>query len=120
MESTRQLTQVFKQLLRLLKKENKALINNDGTQIEKIVKQKEQLIDSLSQIKRPLLDNELKLANEIKQLQDDNLLLTRQAMTFNNNFLQLVGESAKKVNATYSKKGSLSTQEDVSFVNHSM
>lgn len=120
MESVKSATPILKQLLRLLKKENKALVNNNGLLIEKIVVQKEKLVQQLSIVNRPLHDNELKLVKEIKELQDDNLLLTHQAISFNNHFLQLVGESAQKVNATYSNKGNLSTQEQVNFVNQSM
>ncbi len=120
MESNKSLVPVLKQLLRLLKKENKALIRNDGNQIEQLVSQKEQLVNQLVMVERELTAIELNLALEIKQLQDDNLLLTKQAMAFNDNFIQTVGQNAQKVNATYSKKGSLSIQEDVGFVNQSM
>ncbi len=120
MEANKQLLSTLKQLLRLLKKENNALVKNDGTQIEKIVSQKEELVEKIGDVNRPLSEAEKKIAIEIKQLQDDNLLLTRQAMSFNNNFLKLVGESAQKNNATYSKKGSLSVQDDVNFINHSI
>lgn len=120
MESNKQLMPILKQLLRLLKKENNALIANDGAQIEKIVFQKEQLIEQISGFKFSLSEKERELVVEIKQLQDDNLLLTRQAISYSNNFLKLVGENAQKTNATYSRKGNLSVQEDISFVNQSM
>lgn len=120
MQNSKQLLPILKQLLKVLKKENKALKNNDGVQIEKILKQKEPLTEQLSLVDRELTEAEIKIALEIKQLQDNNLLLTRQAVAFTDNFLKIVGQSAQKNNATYSKKGSLTPQEDLSFINQSM
>ncbi|MGX7023599.1 flagellar protein FlgN [Vagococcus hydrophili] len=120
METTKQLTPLLKQLIRILKKENKALIESDGVKIEKISKQKETIADSLKLVTSIPSDNEKKLLLEVKQLQDDNLLLTQQAISFNDNFLKVVGDAAQKTNATYSRQGSLQKQTDVGFINHSM
>ncbi|HCM88632.1 MULTISPECIES: hypothetical protein [Vagococcus] len=120
MEPTKQITPTLKQLIRVLKKEKKALLESDGIQIEKIVKQKELIVDSLSSIKGVPNESEKGLLREVKELQDNNLLLTKQAMAFNDNFIKAVGEIAQKTNATYSNKGNLKNQVDVGFINHSM
>lgn len=120
METNKHLTSYLKQLLRLLKKEKKALVKNDGVQIEKIVKQKEQLVEPLNSFKGIPSVEEKKLIAEIKQVQNDNLLLTKQAIAFNDRFLSAVGTGMKKANSTYSSSGRLASQEDLGFINHSM
>ena len=119
MESTKQLTLTLKQLIRLLKKEHKALVSNDNNHFEKLVKQKEQLVEELAEMTGTPTRLDIKLIEEVKNLQDSNLLLTKQAIAFNDNFIKAVGETAKKSNATYSKKGGLSVQEDIGFINQS-
>lgn len=120
METNKQLMSSLKQLLKLLKKEKKALIKNDGIQIEKLVKQKEQLVAPLNNYKGVPSTEEKELIREIKQVQNDNLLLTKQAIAFNDRFLSAVGSGMKKANSTYSSSGRLSSQEDLGFINHSM
>lgn len=120
METTKQLLPILKQLNKILKKEHKALVSNDNIQVEKLVKEKEEIVERLSSISSKPTVAESKLLQEIKQLQDDNLLLTKQAIAFNNNFLQIVGETVQKTNATYSKKGGLAIQDDIGFINQSI
>lgn len=120
MEVRKTFSPLLKQLLRLLKKERKALIKNDGISLEKIVRQKEQLITPLHTIKEIPNEEETKLLKEIKQIQNDNLLLTKQAIAFNDHFLSAVGAGMKKQISTYSNNGNLKTQEDIGFINHSM
>lgn len=119
-KTDKQLNAALKKLLRLLKKEKKALIHLDGNLVERIVKEKEQLLDPLSLSSEvPSLEDK-KLILHIKELQNDNLLLTRQAIAFNDHFLSAVGEQVKQQNTTYSNKGNLRNQEDIGFINHSM
>lgn len=120
MEVRKSFSPLLKQLLRLLKKEKKALIKNDGILLEKIIKQKEELIIPLNSIKEIPNEEETKLLKEIKRIQNDNLLLTKQAIAFNDHFLSAVGSGMKKQNSTYSNNGNLKTQEDIGFINHSM
>lgn len=119
MEQDRQLQQLLRKFISLLKKEKKALIKNDGQQVSQIVKEKEAFVELLAAFE-PTEDSDVRvLVLNIRDLQEDNLLLTEQALSYHNAFLSAVTQGLKKTNATYSRYGNLSGQEDVSLINQS-
>lgn len=100
-------------LYKILQTENVALINNKGEEIEKIVEIKEQLAKELEAHNINEIDQvdeeTLSLIKEIINLQETNLMLTQQAMSYTNTFLSALQKEAQK-NITYSEKGN--TKED--------
>lgn len=119
MEQDRQLQQLLRKFIGLLKKEKKALIKNDGQRVSQLVKEKEAFVALLAAFE-PTENAEVRtLALRIRDLQEDNLLLTEQALSYHDMFLSAVTQGLKKTNSTYSRQGSLSGQEDVSLINQS-
>lgn len=93
-------------ILKLLKTEQKILERNDGDALLEIIEQKESYIDGLGKFKGIDLEDEkiMNLIEEINSLQELNLLLTRQALSFQENFLASLKKAAKNSN-TYSNIG---------------
>ncbi|MDY4066040.1 MAG: flagellar motor switch protein, partial [Ligilactobacillus agilis] len=77
-EFYRQLSQ-FK---RLLVKEKQALIKNENQKVADLLPQKEKYLPSLQNYAGPLGEQTKLLLKEIKELQETNLLLTKQALSF--------------------------------------
>lgn len=119
MEQDRQLQQLLRKFIGLLKKEKKALIKNDGQRVSLLVKEKETFVTLLGDF-QPTDNPEVKaLALRIRELQADNLLLTEQSLSYQEAFLSAVTQGMKKANTTYSRQGNLGGQEDINLVNHS-
>ncbi|MBP1042016.1 flagellar protein FlgN [Vagococcus sp. BWB3-3] len=119
MEQDRQLQQLLRKFISLLKKEKQALIKNDGPRVSQLVKEKESFVELLGGFE-PTGNPEIRdLVLKIRDLQADNLLLTEQALSYHDTFLSAVTQGLKKANSTYSRYGNLSEQEDVSLINQS-
>lgn len=109
----------LKQFISILKKEQKALIQNKNEKIEAIVKQKEEFVAVFESFE-PVDSPEIKqLILEIKELQTTNLMLTEQAIQYNDAFLSAVVKESKKTQSTYSADGKYTQQKDVSFIEQS-
>ncbi|WP_027108659.1 flagellar protein FlgN [Lacticigenium naphthae] len=96
-----------------LQREKIALIENKGEELRDIVAAKEALTAELESASLPETnkDEYIPVIDEIRQLQEGNLLLTQQAMSFTDAFLQSLQESVKKEKRGYSKKGKYQENE---------
>lgn len=104
-------------ILKLLKEEEKVLIKNDGDALFEIIEKKDKYIKDLEKYKGIDLEDEsiMDLIGEIDSLQELNLLLTRQALSFQENFLDSLSKAAKNSN-TYSNIGNYEKNDSVNII----
>jgi len=57
---------------------------------------------------------------EIKQLQETNLLLTKQALQYQEKMMEAITDSAKTSGSTYSKNGQYSAEKQSSIIDQSL
>lgn len=117
MAQERELQQLLKKFIRLLKKEKKALIKDEGTKIMEIVEEKKAFVELLSEFQSATSELSMSLIQEIQELQTDNLLLTEQTLSYQEAFLSAISASVKDVNPTYSRQGNIQGPKDISLVN---
>lgn len=108
----------------LLEDEKKALIKNDGSTVQNIVLEKESIVKRLSNFENVDPSNDEKineLVKEIRELQETNLLLTKQALSFQVGMLDLILENAESNSNsnTYSEKGTYYKNKGASFIDKS-
>lgn len=104
-------------MIKLLKEEKKLLIENQGQALMEIIDRKNSYIKDLEKFKGIDLkdDKIMELIGEIDSLQELNLLLTRQALAFQENFLQALAKQSKNSN-TYSNVGSYDKSSSVNII----
>lgn len=105
-----------------LQREKAALLSNDGVAFDSIVTEKQTFLSQLEAASfegcsRVAVENEV---NEIKELQECNVLLTRQAISYHDSILDALSEGMEKNSRTYSKKGQLSPSKKVGLFNQSV
>lgn len=101
----------------LLKEEKEALKVNDGSKVTEIVEQKMSLVEDLEKIDLSSISTDdvtARLVKEIQDLQETNLLLTKQALNFNDNLMQAIVSNIGKTGNTYSNNGGYTKQQDPS------
>lgn len=105
-----------------LKLEKAALIANDSSAFEKIVAEKQEFLVQLEEASfegcsRVAIEQEV---SEIQELQECNLLLTKQALSYHNSLLKAITDGTEKSSRTYSKKGQLSSSNNAGLFNQSI
>lgn len=99
--------ELCEKLLILLQSEKEALIHNDSEKIEEVVSKKEEIVSAINEIELDEINQEdelIALIKEIKEKQERNLMLTKQAMNYTGSFISAFQNEANK-NITYSKEG---------------
>ena len=117
MTSSKDLYNHLDSLLKLLQEEKEALIHNDVVKVSKIVEKKNEYIEKLA-VSSTILEEAkdvipstvevsplLQLINEIKIIQETNLLLTKQSLSYQNGLLESISKSIQNTSNTYSAKG---------------
>ena len=95
----------------LLQKERKVLIKGHAEKLTDIVARKEKFIPLFQEYQGDLSDSAKDIIAKIKEQQEENLLLTQQAMSFQDMLLDTIKDNIKKVNhVTYGKESSYHTQ----------
>ncbi|WP_028273277.1 flagellar export chaperone FlgN [Atopococcus tabaci] len=119
---TRTLPELLESFKAVLLKEKEALIQNDGEAVQAIVKEKEAYVEALNQAEwnDEEKDTVRQLAMDIRELQETNLLLTKQAMKYTDTFLQAFQKEAKKKPITYSKRGSYEQNSSAGLLDQSL
>lgn len=110
----------LKKIIKLLKEEKEALVKNDGAKIVEIVEMKNKLIEKLSQFSGlDIVENEksISLIREINSLQEVNLLLTKQALSYQEVLLESISQNVHNNSNTYSAKGSYDSTNEVNLIN---
>ena len=113
----------LKIIYNLLIKERVALINNDVGKISEIVEQKNEQIEELKKYKGVGIKNFEEVANlieEINSMQELNLLLTNQALSYQNALLESISHSVNNIINTYSSNGKYETKNNMSIIDQSV
>lgn len=117
------LTQHLEKLYEILQVENKALINNQGKKMEEIVAKKQEITKELEGYDLGEVDLDRQdvksLVQKTRDLQETNLVLTKQAMNYADTFISAFQKEANK-NITYSEKGKEKEAGSSSLLNRSL
>ena len=105
-----------------LQRDKQALMANDSAAFENIVTEKQAFLNLLKEVSFEDCDRLTveKEASEIKELQECNVLLTRQAISYHDSVLDALSEGMEKKSRTYSKKGQLSPAKNAGLFNQSV
>ena len=109
--------------MNLLKDEKKALIDNDGNKVITIVESKTLALEKLSKFKGYDIENSKKITSiigEINELQEINLLLTKQALSFQDVLLESISKNIQSLSNTYSGKGHYEVSTNINLVDESV
>lgn len=123
MNDTKRLQGALKELMKLLQEEKAVLLQNDAAALEKIVAGKNELIPVIreEQEKGIVPDEAVRAyAQEIEKLQEVNQLLTRQALSFQEEIFKALSKNTAVKHNTYSKEGSLNRTKEVSIIDQSV
>lgn len=118
-----ELREILGDLIQLLKEEKKALIQNDGNRVREIVLEKERYIDRISEFKAMDIEEDrgfMGLIEEINSLQELNLLLTNQALSYQNSILESILNNANGVANTYSANGNYAKESNINLIDQSV
>lgn len=110
----------LKKIIKLLNEEKEALVKNDGAKIVEIVEMKNKHIEKLSQFSGlDIVGNEksISLIREINSLQEVNLLLTKQALSYQEVLMESISKNVQNNSNTYSAKGSYDSTNEVNLIN---
>lgn len=113
----------LKNIIKLLEEEKEALVSNDADHVAEIVMKKNELINNLSAFKGMDIENSreaMKLIKEINQMQELNLLLTKQALSYQNAILESISQNLNNFANTYSSKGTYEKANNVNIIDQSV
>ncbi|KRL37598.1 hypothetical protein [Liquorilactobacillus uvarum] len=88
---------------RLLKKERAFLIKDKAEELVELVKQKEKFVPVLDEYQGAVTVKTKDLIKQIRVQQDENLLLTKQALSYQKMLMTAIKDNIKAPAATYSK-----------------
>ena len=110
----------LKKIIKLLNEEKEALIQNNGDKIIEILDSKNKLIEKLSQFSGlDIIGNEksIGLIQEINSLQEVNLLLTKQALSYQDVLMESISQNVQNNSNTYSAKGNYEGTNEINLIN---
>lgn len=119
----RELISSLSRMRRLLIDEKKALVRNDVDKLSTIVDKKDQLIQKINSNKNIDIKDKEKvrlLMEEVRSIQELNLLLTEQALSYQKVLLDSVSDNINSLTNTYSSKGKYETNNSISIVDQSI
>lgn len=123
MNETRRLQGALRDLLKILKEEKEVLLKNDALTLEKIVARKNEIVTIIQEEKEKgvVADEAVRsYALEIEKLQEVNHLLTRQALSFQEEIFKALSKNTAVKHNTYSKEGSMNRTKEVSIIDQSV
>jgi len=123
MNETRKLQSVLNELVKLLEMEKDVLIKSDAVTLTKIIEMKNELMKAVEEEKNKgvLADEEVRgLGEKIQRLQETNLLLTKQALTYQEEIFKALAKSNTSKFNTYSAKGGMSNEKEVRLIDQSV
>lgn len=97
---------LLNELKTLLLEEKEMLIRQESSKIQEIIAKKESFAEQLDGVEVEELNKEAvhNLVKEVKELQETNKMLTKQAINYTEVFLTALQKEVQK-DTTYSKKG---------------
>ncbi|EJF02228.1 hypothetical protein [Liquorilactobacillus mali] len=102
--------------VKLLKKEKNYLIKDDGESLTDLLPEKEGFVEILKEYQGDVSEKARELITEIKAQQEENLLLTRQAIGYQNMLMGAVKKNLSSPAGTYSKGAQVYAQPRTNFV----
>lgn len=107
-------------LVQLLESEREALLENQGERVATIVEEKQTFLHTMATVDLKTVDlKTLKpLIETIRQLQETNLILTKQTLHYQKVVLDALSEG-KKAGKTYSKLGTPISNNQANLLNQS-
>ena len=123
MKQSKELKKHLSSIIEILNEEKTALIQGDGNKIVEIVERKNHYIETISEFKGLNLQEDrsiMELIKEIDSLQELNLLLTNQALSFQNALLESISIGLSTASNTYSQKGNYEGTKNIGLVDHSV
>lgn len=104
----------LRQFIRILKQEQKDLIKDDGQAVTEAVNQKEGFLSYFNDYQGSVGHVTKDLINTIQELQQTNLLLTQQAIAYQQKMMETIQNSLEKQKTPYGKTpyGSSATQQE--------
>lgn len=106
----------------LLLDEKDALIKNDSAKVKALVEQKQTFLDILPTLKTEGLKKEdlVEVVEDIKNLQQTNLILTEQALQYQETMMEAITKGVNKGGSTYSKQGDYSAAQQANIIDQSL
>ncbi|MGX7393791.1 flagellar motor switch protein [Carnobacterium mobile] len=122
MNAQQEVFDTLKEFKQVLLAEREALIKNDSTKVVELVEKKQLFLEKLPELNPAGLKKEdlTGLAEEIKQLQQTNLLLTQQALQYQETVMEAITKGVKNSSTTYSKKGNYTAADQASLIDQSL
>ena len=123
MSSNSKLAGVLKDMIKVLNDEKRVLIKSDAAALDGLVEKKNALIIKIEEFRGEDFsgDDEIrKMAGQIDVLQGTNLLLTKQALSYQEQILKALANNNTSKYNTYSSKGLIKSQKEISFVDKSV
>lgn len=108
------------QFYHLLKKENQALIKDDGQTLLTIVEQKESMISVFEAYDGPVHGKVQDRLLAIQTVQEENLLLTNQALSYQKMFMDTIQQQLKKNNTVYAPNNQPYQATEATIINQDM
>jgi hypothetical protein len=123
MNESKRLGGILKELTKVLALEKEVLIKNDAMTLISIIERKNLLISQMEAYKgMDFSGNEgiREMISTIENLQETNQILTRQALTYQNEILKALAKTNTSKHNTYAANGQLNAQKEVSIVDQSV
>jgi len=123
MATMQELIGELKGLVKVLYDEKEALLDNDGHKVAEIVEIKNDYIEKLRSFQGLDIVNNSKamsLVEEINSLQEINLLLTKQALSYQDVLMESIAQNVKNLTNTYSPNGNNNTSSSINFIDQSV
>ncbi|MFT9005215.1 MAG: flagella synthesis protein [Liquorilactobacillus hordei] len=100
---TREFERHLGSFVRLLKKERTYLIKDDGENLISLLSEKENFVKILEEYHGDVSEKARGMITKIKVQQEENLLLTQQAMSYQNMLMTTIKKNLGNSAGTYSK-----------------
>lgn len=123
MKTLNSLIAILKKIFGILEQEKLALINNDGVKVAELVEKKIEIIEEVEQlgIKNALDDSRvIHLIEQIDELQETNLLLTKQALKYQEVMMESIAKNLSSKSGTYEQKDSYNKEQSINFIDQSV
>ncbi|WP_192986227.1 flagellar motor switch protein [Carnobacterium mobile] len=122
MKKQPQVIETLKKFKQVLIEEKEALIKNDSAKVVAVIAEKETFMEVLPTLDMTGLKKEdlSGIVTEIKNLQETNLLLTQQAVQYQEKMMEAITSSVKTSSSTYSKNGSYSAEKQATIIDQSL
>ena len=114
---------LLRELVTVLKVEKEVLMKNESGKLMDLVEKKKDLMALINEysLSDLMVTEELKnLISQMQGLQETNLLLTKQGLSFQENIMKALAKNNTSKYSTYSSKGSYQAQKEVKLVDQSV